>query len=799
MKICCGIENEYAVPPAPLPGHSLSGAVLEAALKRIPSVPFDGGGGGHMLANGGRCYVDAGDHLEYASPECENPLELVAAVEAGHRLMAAAAGSLARRFGETIRLARANVDYSSGSAWGSHENYSVSSDLFRAKRLSGWLWPHLASRILLIGSGGFKCSPETGVEGLFVLSPRACFIRVAEGTSSQRARPLLHHKEKPLAAGLQRCHLLCSEASLSQRSLYLRVGTTMLLVLLAELGEEPPFTLEDPVGALWGINERPFAHRTRAGGGALLTGLEIQEALCDVVERRLSDLPEWAIEVVNQWRKSLACLAALSAGQVVPMGDLPDWARKRRLFQTCLERRNASSLFFDWFVGVEDEEQRRDGSLDRTSLLPLCEMDWRLSEIGYEVCPDSGEPLVASEAIDKATQLPPAGSERASFRGNAIRELADRVSNGSPGRVAGNWSRLVDLNGGRTLNLSRLFPSRAPQWTNLSRPERQEFEPRRRAPERRRSRAAAEASSTVNNTVEILSLIREGHVRKAVRQLKRLSTLREDPHAMRLTSWALAYSGCYTEAMSYSELAHAGLDLEPLRAVNDRLILARHECLRPTDRYRDLLEMGARLESDSSDPVSMFIFGAHRAYGLLLAGDLAGALHFAGTIPVEAEILATSFGHIGGRACADMAEVCRLLNRSNQVFRWLERAETIQRRERTYSDLAALSLTCRAKALWDCRMASAACKTLAEVNRIQRPQKNEFLLARTVLLRARMSKASPDSPGNRRRLETLLRFQENVPALQNCPTFARITESGQWETWCEGGQEPDEKDFFWGI
>ncbi|MEQ1654343.1 MAG: proteasome accessory factor PafA2 family protein, partial [Nitrospira sp.] len=79
-------------------------------------------GNGGFLTNAGRMYLDMG-HLEYASPECQSLVDLVAVDRAGDQLLQEAIEALG--FGETISLIKNNIDHETDATFGSHENYLV--------------------------------------------------------------------------------------------------------------------------------------------------------------------------------------------------------------------------------------------------------------------------------------------------------------------------------------------------------------------------------------------------------------------------------------------------------------------------------------------------------------------------------------------------------------------------------------------------------------------------------------------------------------------------------------------------
>src|SRR3972149_3595217 len=90
----------------------------------------------YFLANGGRFYYDAGDHPEYATPECLSARQLVCCSEAGDRLLEelqAEANKELAALGlpSRIYLYRNNHD-GKRDTYGCHENYAVKPEIFNS-------------------------------------------------------------------------------------------------------------------------------------------------------------------------------------------------------------------------------------------------------------------------------------------------------------------------------------------------------------------------------------------------------------------------------------------------------------------------------------------------------------------------------------------------------------------------------------------------------------------------------------------------------------------------------------------
>lgn len=337
-----GVETEYALAVSSPDGEAchrerLAGQLVSEARRRVPALR-DIHGLGVFLVNGARFYVDHGLHPEMATPECADPWELVRYVEAGHQLL----GELIGRLGERnprvrLHLFRANVDYSGTEAtWGCHESYMHRGD---PRRLPEQLIPHLVTRVVFSGSGGFS---PTGGRHSFLLSPRSQFIECASSSNSTHHRGIFHTKDEPLAGGgLHRLHVVLGESTCSQLATCLKTGTTALVVALAEAGAEPARGIEfsEPVLRLRKIAADLTCSRVVASvDGVEATAVDVQRHYLGHVRANLGheSMPDWAWDLCVLWEDTLDRLEDGAPGSV---DTRLDWAMKHTLFSDYLARR----------------------------------------------------------------------------------------------------------------------------------------------------------------------------------------------------------------------------------------------------------------------------------------------------------------------------------------------------------------------------------------------------------------------------------------------------------------------------
>src|SRR3984957_5522830 len=249
-----GMESEYAIAgingKEPTRRDELVSRLVGAARRRLMHLPDMCSPSGMFLENGARFYIDCGLHPEMTTPECTTPWELARYIKAGERILEDLTQDLQTEAGADAEVMcfRCNVDYSgSGSTWGCHESY-----LHRAPpaSLPDQLIGHLVSRVVYTGAGGFNPL----VKGLdFCVAPRSMHIEQAISGDSTGNRGIFHTKNESLSGdGDNRLHILCGESLCSETAIVLKIGTTALVVAMAEAGLKPgaDVRLASPLEAL---------------------------------------------------------------------------------------------------------------------------------------------------------------------------------------------------------------------------------------------------------------------------------------------------------------------------------------------------------------------------------------------------------------------------------------------------------------------------------------------------------------------------------------------------------------------
>jgi hypothetical protein len=311
---------------------------LETMQRLAPSLP---GPAGFFNAYG-RVYVD-GQHLEFASAECDSPYALPLLVEQQQHLAALALARL-RQLGLTLVLANNNHDgwlQPDAATWGAHENYLVEQ---HPRHLAEQLVPFLISRVFAVSGGVLYPAGE------FVAGVRSVFMRtdIGGGTVSERAIHSLARDEHHLgpASRRYRYHLVLGDGHRSHFSLALQFGSTALAIkavlfnpdLIRAMPGLPPSNRRD----LWLRALRLF--NTLAAPGDTLRvhplALTIQRLYLDGARRFADSLkspPSWVPRLLDDWETTLARLTASDHAWLA--ARLDPWI-KYELFSICLREQS---------------------------------------------------------------------------------------------------------------------------------------------------------------------------------------------------------------------------------------------------------------------------------------------------------------------------------------------------------------------------------------------------------------------------------------------------------------------------
>src|ERR1700723_2776093 len=329
-----GLENEYGVTCTLKGQRRLSpDEVARYLFRRVVSW---GRSSNVFLENGARLYLDVGSHPEYATPECDNVVDLVAHDKAGERILEGLLVDADRRLREEgiagdIYLFKNNTD-SAGNSYGCHENYLVGRH-GEFGRLADILIPFLVTRQIICGAGKVLQTPRGAV---YCVSQRAEHIWEGVSSATTRSRPIINTRDEPHADAerFRRLHVIVGDSNMSETTMLLKVGATDLVLRMVEAGiVMRDLTLENPIRAIRDVShDMTGRSKVRLANGREMSALEIQwEYLSrakDFTEK--NGIDPITLRVSEMWE---GALTAIEDGDLDRIAREIDWVTKFQLIE----------------------------------------------------------------------------------------------------------------------------------------------------------------------------------------------------------------------------------------------------------------------------------------------------------------------------------------------------------------------------------------------------------------------------------------------------------------------------------
>ncbi len=406
-----GIENEYGVTCTFRGQRRLSpDEVARYLFRRVVSW---GRSSNVFLRNGARLYLDVGSHPEYATPECDDIVDLVTHDKAGERVLEGLLVDAERRLRDEgitgdVYLFKNNTD-SAGNSYGCHENYLVGRH-GEFGRLADVLIPFLVSRQVICGAGKVLQTPRGAV---YSVSQRAEHIWEGVSSATTRSRPIINTRDEPHADAerFRRLHVIVGDSNMSEVTTLLKVAATDLVLRMIEEGVVMrDLTIENPIRAIREMSHDITGRRTvRLANGREAGALDIQgEFLAkarDFVDRRELHTPP-VDRVLDLWERALK---AVESGDLSLVEREIDWVIKWSLIE---RYRTANGLPL---------------SHPRVAQLDLAYHDIRRNRGLFYLLQERGAVARATSdlAIFEAKSRPPQ-TTRARLRGDFIRRAQER-------------------------------------------------------------------------------------------------------------------------------------------------------------------------------------------------------------------------------------------------------------------------------------------------------------------------------------------------------------------------------------
>src|SRR5512137_333961 len=335
-----GLECEYGLISSSGGGNvSLS---VESALGYLfEKVVSRQRGTNDFLPNGGRLYQDTGCHPEYATPECDNALDLTLHDKAGERIVEELLRTAEKRLRENgidcdLYIFKNNTD-SVGNTYGCHENYLVERTV-NFHKLAELLIPFFVTRQVFAGAGKVL---KTRLGNHYYIAQRAQHIYQEISGATTSSRGIINTRDEPHAdeEKYRRLHVIVGDSNLAEVATYLKVGTTAAVLALLEDGVAlEDLALEDPVRALKEISHDPTCRRkVRLKRGKEYSAVELQRAYLEQVAAYYASR-EPTPEVTDLLARWNAILDKLATDPRTCAREL-DWVIKLELLEAYMRRK----------------------------------------------------------------------------------------------------------------------------------------------------------------------------------------------------------------------------------------------------------------------------------------------------------------------------------------------------------------------------------------------------------------------------------------------------------------------------
>ncbi len=368
-------------------------------------------GNGGFLFNGGRVYIDMG-HLEYCTPECASASDVARYDRAGDLLLLEAVHALGLK--SKVHFIRNNVDHYTGATFGCHENYSLERKAPLHERNVMSLLAFLTLRVLFTGAGRVGSIRPTRFRGEslqreenapFQISQRADYIQNDFFEWVQHNRAIINTRDEPLADPRQyrRLHLIHGDTNVLPASLFLKVGTTRLVLDLLDADEMPMLVLSDAVTTLRRISRTlspPWC--VVLGDGKMADALELLERYRQKVKQLFRGRDPETDALLKLWEHVQQALAT----DLTSLVGIVDWVSKEYLLREFCEREGIE--WGDPWLESQDLEYHQIDP-DRSLGLALA----------------NGDGLWSPSRLAQARFDPPANS-RAHARSRLMREIMDQ-------------------------------------------------------------------------------------------------------------------------------------------------------------------------------------------------------------------------------------------------------------------------------------------------------------------------------------------------------------------------------------
>lgn len=308
----------------------------------------------HFLENGAMARLDTGLHFEYAGPEVLFARDNVICEKAGDRFVEIMTANINARFQErgiAVSMYKQNrargpigiqngVEVEGDVSYGAHESYLMERHRFNEKDFFWRYAPFRVTAQLYTGNGYVyrDCNGKLSYE----LSQRAGMIVKERDGATTNSRAILNTRDEPLCgtygAALhqkyRRLHVIMGDANIAEVALFLKYGTTDIVLEMIEAG----FLADLPWGTGWNIldmlhqfSEDSGLRSTCTIGGKSYSIIDMQEIYWLLAKKFFDD---GAGEYTDERKEIMSFWETIIVRAKLPrpherLASLTDWAAKK--------------------------------------------------------------------------------------------------------------------------------------------------------------------------------------------------------------------------------------------------------------------------------------------------------------------------------------------------------------------------------------------------------------------------------------------------------------------------------------
>ena len=230
-----GTEMEWGIMAKSNPQDSTWGT-FDPRKDHLNFLPSGLYGIASYLSNGGRYYIDHGQHIEYCTPEDSSYRKTVTNELAGERILLHTLDSLVKEEYIASYRARKSLIDDMGNSWGHHENYLCSANIINISREDlQLLGLHMATRNIWAGAGNFLGLVDKKID--FEVSSRAAHLDLDYDGQTTNHKPVINLRNESLSdLGWNRIHITSGDANTSPWAMWMSLATTSIVLKLIEKG-----------------------------------------------------------------------------------------------------------------------------------------------------------------------------------------------------------------------------------------------------------------------------------------------------------------------------------------------------------------------------------------------------------------------------------------------------------------------------------------------------------------------------------------------------------------------------------